>query len=485
MVTVLSERSVAAPVARPRWEPVYAAGLVGCDGVAITLAAVVALFVRFGEGLTARSSGVAYGVISVLFPPVWVLVMAMNRAYEARFLGNGSEEFRRVSRASITFIAVVTSFCYAAKVDLARGYVAIALPLGMVLTLLGRYLARKALHRRRRLGRWSHRAIVVGDRTHVADLITQVRREPYAGFQVVGACVPGGDDPIRMVHGSVPVVGSLTTVVQAVQAAAADTVAIAASPGVTGATLRRLAWELEGLGIDLLVAPALTDVAGPRISIRPVAGLPLLHVEEPELTGARRVLKEVFDRSCALIGLVLLLPFLVGVGAAVRLTSPGPALFRQWRVGQHGRAFCVNKFRSMWVDAEEQRAALLDQNESADGALFKIRQDPRVTPIGRWLRRYSIDELPQLWNVVKGDMALVGPRPPLPAEVEQYGSDMRRRLLVKPGITGLWQISGRADLAWDETVRLDLYYVENWSLALDLLILWKTVAAVGRGAGAY
>ena len=234
----------------------------------------------------------------------------------------------------------------------------------------------------------------------------------------------------------------------------------------------------------MVVAPALTDVAGPRIHITPVAGLPLLHVEEPEFTGVRRLFKSVSDRVLALLLYLLLSPLLVLIAIAVRVSSRGPALFRQERVGQDGQTFGLLKFRSMYVDAEARLAALQGSNE-ASGLLFKMRADPRVTPVGRWLRRYSLDELPQLWNVVRGDMALVGPRPPLPSEVAAYESHVRRRLLVRPGITGLWQVSGRSDLSWDDAVRLDLYYVENWSPALDAMILWKTLFAVVRGKGAY
>jgi exopolysaccharide biosynthesis polyprenyl glycosylphosphotransferase len=253
---------------------------------------------------------------------------------------------------------------------------------------------------------------------------------------------------------------------------------------MNAAALRRLAWSLEGTGVDLVVAPTLTDVAGPRVHVRPVAGLPLLHVEAPEFTGGRQLLKGLVDRCAALAFLVLLTPLLAAIALAVRLDTPGPALFRQTRVGRHGRPFLLYKFRSMVGGAEHMRAALAQNNEQ-DGVLFKIRRDPRVTPVGRIIRRYSLDELPQLLNVLKGDMALVGPRPPLPAEVEQYGTDVHRRLLVKPGITGLWQVSGRSDLPWQDGVRLDLYYVENWSLTLDLMILWKTLFTVLRPQGAY
>lgn len=278
--------------------------------------------------------------------------------------------------------------------------------------------------------------------------------------------------------------GDSDHVVEVLAEVGADTVAVTAWSDVSQTDLRRLSWDLEGSGVTLLVAPRLTDISGPRIHIRPVAGLPLLNVEEPEFTGVRRIVKGGMDRLLALLAIIVLAPVLVAISIAVGLTSRGPVLFRQVRVGRHGKPFVIHKFRTMYVNAEEQRAEVEHLNES-DGTLFKVREDPRVTTIGRHLRRFSLDELPQFIDVMLGRMSLVGPRPPLPTEVDRYASLVRRRLVVKPGITGLWQVSGRSDLSWDESVRLDLLYVENWSLALDIAIMLKTVLAVLRRHGAY
>jgi exopolysaccharide biosynthesis polyprenyl glycosylphosphotransferase len=237
--------------------------------------------------------------------------------------------------------------------------------------------------------------------------------------------------------------------------------------------------------VELLVAPGLTEVAGPRLHMRPFIGLPLVHVEEPEFRGPKRLVKEVLDRLGAAALVLLVLPVLLAIAVAVRVDTPGPVFFRQQRIGKTGRPFTMLKFRSMVVDAEARRAELAARNQNADGLLFKVADDPRVTRVGRLLRRLSLDELPQLLNVLGGSMSLVGPRPPLPSEVARYDDDVRRRLLVKPGLTGLWQISGRSDLTWEEAVRLDLRYVENWSLALDLSILWRTFSAVLHADGAY
>ena len=278
--------------------------------------------------------------------------------------------------------------------------------------------------------------------------------------------------------------GDLDEVADVVSRYEVDTVAVLPCPELDGPALRRLGWDLEKTAAELLLAPAVTEIVGTRVQIRPVSGLPLLHMERPELTGIRRLTKELFDRTAAAFGVLFLLPVLLGVALAVRATSRGPVFFRQERVGRDGRTFSMLKFRSMVVGADrlvEQLAADSDGN----GVLFKKKDDPRITRVGKFMRRYSLDELPQLLNVLRGEMSLVGPRPPLPTEVERYGFDMHRRFLVKPGLTGLWQVSGRSDLSWDDSVRIDVRYVENWSLTFDFMILWKTVGAVLRGSGAY
>ncbi len=421
-------------------------------------------------------------ILTVSLPLLWWVSVALARGYDVRFIGLGSEEFRRVLNAAVSLTGAVAIVSYAARSDIARGYLVIALPCATVLDLLARFVLRKRLHRQRRAGAFMHRTIAVGSADAVADLIAELRRETYHGLSVVGACLSVVAPPAEVA--GVPVCGGLERIQAAVSDLAADTVAVLASPELNGVRLRNLAWQLEKTGTDLCVAPAVMDVAGPRTTIRPVAGLPLLHVDHPELAGARQVIKGTFDKVVALTALIMLAPLMAGIALAVRLSDGGPALFRQTRVGRDERLFTVYKFRTMVSDAEKQKSALLAQNEG-NGLLFKIRDDPRITPIGAWLRRYSLDELPQLWNVLKGDMSLVGPRPALSAEAAEYDYYVRRRLAVKPGVTGLWQVSGRSDLPWEEAVRLDVRYVEQWSLVLDLQILWKTWSAVIRGSGAY
>jgi exopolysaccharide biosynthesis polyprenyl glycosylphosphotransferase len=459
------------------WLKRYTAAVVLGDLVAAVFAILIAV------SLPDRTAAIT--AIHAAFPLLWVLALALGRAYEHRFVGNGSEEYKRLFHAGIMFLAVSATIAYglvtADNLPTSRKLIVVGIPLAMVLSLVVHWAARQGLHRIRREGRCMQRVVVVGLERSVAELVRTVQREPYAGLQVVAACI---DTPRSTEVEGIPVLGDSDHILDVLVRTGADTVAVTAWSDVSQTDLRRLSWDLEGTGVSLLVAPRLTDVSGPRIHIRPVAGLPLLNVEEPEFSGVRRIVKGGLDRVLALAGVLVLLPVLVGVAVAVRLTSRGPVLFRQVRIGRHGKPFVIHKFRSMYVDAED-RLADLDHHNEHDGVMFKIRNDPRVTPVGRFIRRYSLDELPQFFDVLRGRMSLVGPRPPLPTEVARYPLDVRRRLIVKPGITGLWQVSGRSNLSWDDSVRLDLLYVENWSLAFDITIMMKTVLAVLRRDGAY
>jgi exopolysaccharide biosynthesis polyprenyl glycosylphosphotransferase len=460
---------------RAGWLSRYVGVLLVADAVALLLAGLLTYAPQF-DGVRG-GPGPASDNLLTLAVPAWLLTLAATGCYEGRHLGLGSEEFRRVTNAAAHFTAVIALAVYFFRWDVSRGAVVLTLPVAAVLALGFRYLARQALHRIRRAGLAGHRVLVVGDGALRDTLADRLRAARYSGLNVVGSCRPLSDGP--------DVAAAVDRVRSRVAELRADTVAVAPSAQITPAVLRRLAWALEGSGVDLLVAPALTDVAGPRVNVRPVSGLPLLQIAEPEFTGMRRLVKGALDLTGAALLLTLLAPLFAALALLVRLTSPGPVLFRQTRIGRGGHPFTIYKFRTMHPDAEQRLTELRALNDhGATGILFKLKDDPRITSIGRVLRRYSLDELPQLLNVLLGQMSLVGPRPPLPTEVAQYERDTHRRLLVKPGITGLWQVSGRSDLDWDETVRLDLYYVENWSVALDAEIAWKTIWAVLKGAGA-
>jgi exopolysaccharide biosynthesis polyprenyl glycosylphosphotransferase len=461
------------------WMSTYLRRVAIADGCCALAAGLLAFEVRFGGD---GAGAAAYFWLGLTLPALWLVALALAGAYDERFIGVGTDEFRRVLNTGVCLTAVVAITAYATKTDVARGYVVVALPSLTIFDLMARYWQRKHLHRLRALGDCMRKVVVVGHPDVIVELATVLRRDSYHGLSVVAACVLGPDCPD--VIGGIPAVRGLGNVVDVIERMDADTVAVLACPEMSGARLRDLAWALEKSGTDLCVAPALLDVAGPRTTIRPTAGLPLLHMDHPEFSGARQLIKSAFDRAVATSALTLLLPLFLLIAAAIRLSDGGPALFRQTRVGKDGKPFTLCKFRTMVVDAEQRLGELTSFNEG-DGLLFKMRHDPRITRVGRWLRRHSLDELPQLLNVLTGDMSLVGPRPALPGETNAYGDHVRRRLAVKPGITGLWQVNGRSDLPWDEAVRLDVRYVENWSFVLDLQILWKTWSAVWHGDGAY
>lgn len=422
-----------------------------------------------------------------LVPLLWVAALALTHGYERRYLGTANEEYRAVFHSTLLVLGLVAVISYAMKLELSRGFLMVVVPLLFVFGMTERHLLRRRLQSRRLRGLDVQRTVVIGDARSVGPLIREIRRAPAHGMRVVAACVSGLSahaDDATDVEG-VPVFGYPEEAMSAVDLFDADIVAVSADPELCGHALRRLSWALEEREVDLIVAPGIFEVAGPRLSIRRTAGMPLLHVERPVMSGARRAVKRVVDRVLTVAVAVVALPVLAAIAVAVRLDSSGPVLFRQTRVGAKGEHFEMLKFRTMCVDAEARLAEVIDTQDAGNGVLYKMRRDPRVTRVGRILRRYSLDELPQLINVLRGQMSLVGPRPPLPREVEGYEPDAVRRLRVQPGLTGLWQVSGRSDLSWDESLRLDLWYVDNWSLMLDLQILFRTARAVLRGTGAY
>jgi exopolysaccharide biosynthesis polyprenyl glycosylphosphotransferase len=461
----------------PRWVGVYRWAAVGGDLLAAMLGVFVALLARFGSGV-----GSSYLIVSSLLPLAWVAAVALSKGYDPRYFGTGPDEFRSLLRSGVGLTAAVAMASYVTKTEIARGFVVLAIPVMCAAALFLRYALRKDLHRHRVRGRCMHRVLVVGHSGPAATLCEHLESRPTDGFRVVATCRPRDesvpDGPLQ------PDELDEADIVAAADRHAVEVVAISTDPELVGHSLRRLSWALEQRGIELIVSPGIIEVAGPRISVRPVAGLSLLHLERPSVSGGPHLLKAVFDRLVALAMIVLFSPLLIGLALAVWLSSPGPILFRQQRVGRAGAEFTMLKFRSMYADAE-QRLGDLYALSDGNGVIFKMRDDPRMTPLGRWIRRFSLDELPQLFNVLRGEMSMVGPRPPLSEEVALYAADDSRRMLVKPGMTGLWQVSGRSDLSWDESVRLDLRYVDNWSMTLDLLILWKTLRAVFYGSGAY
>ncbi|MDP9818109.1 sugar transferase [Spirilliplanes yamanashiensis] len=455
------------------------------DGVAGALAAGAAYAVRPGADRDVWGTG-AYAAVAALAPVVWLAVLGTVRAHDRRRPGDGRADLRDVTVTVAALLGFVAWLAWATPVEVPRDFILLLLAVAAAGTLLGRTLLRLDLQVRRARGECVQRVLAVGRVPAVDALVRQLRRDKHNTAHVVGCCVPVlPPDDAAFYLGPVPVVGGFDDVAAALRTVGADTVAVLPCPELDAPALRRLAWALEDAVPHFVVIPGLADVAGPRLAVGPVGDLPVLHVRHARRHGLAWLLKGLLDRLAALTALLLLAPLMAVIALVVRAGSPGPALFRQTRVGLDGREFTFLKFRTMYVGAELRRAELEDNNINGDGVLFKMRDDPRITRAGRILRRWSLDELPQLLNVLSGEMSLVGPRPPLPQEVARYGPDVHRRLAVRPGLTGLWQISGRSDLSWEDAVRLDLRYVDNWSLGLDAVVLLRTLPAVLNRTGAY
>jgi exopolysaccharide biosynthesis polyprenyl glycosylphosphotransferase len=471
------------------WQLRYRRWLQLTDIAVIVGVVAFAQLMRFGtvrSGNLAGFSYLDYAVVSLLVATGWGAALAAYKTRSTSVIGAGIDEYRRVWTATLVIFGVVAVVSTLFKLDIARGYLAIAFPLGLLALSGNRWIARKYVGGRRRNGEFMSSVLAVGNLDSVKAFTKSVARQPADGYRVVGVCVPGivGSNTVNVPSvGDIPVFpndGDMTT---AVAASGADTVALT-SGNLSSEELQELSWELEKLDVNLVVSPGMVDIAGPRLTIRPAGGVALIHVDKPQYSGAKQLQKRLFDTSFSFFVLMAVSPILLVAALAVKLTSVGPVFYRSVRIGLDGEPFHMIKFRSMVDGADRKVAELASLNEGC-GVLFKIREDPRVTPVGRFLRRYSIDELPQFINVLRGEMSVVGPRPPLPSEAESYDNKVRRRLLVRPGITGLWQVSGRSDLSWEDSVRLDLSYVENWSMMSDVLIVMGTVRAVLRGSGAY
>jgi exopolysaccharide biosynthesis polyprenyl glycosylphosphotransferase len=460
----------------PDWLVRYTVGLVVADVAAVGVAVSVAL-----RTAVPTAGSVATAVAFVL---LWPLLVASAGGYAERRLGTGTAEYRRVLLGGLLGLSALSVASVALPQGSLRPLVLVAAPLAAALTLICRAWMRTRLHAARRSSRMTKKVVVVGREASVVDLIRRLRRDATAGLTVVGACVPQPWQSRLVADEGVVVLGGLDDAVSALEQTKADAVLVAPASETAGQFLRNLSWSLEGSNIEVLVAPGVIEVAPQRMQVRPTMSFPLIQVREPVFRGTPRVVKSLFDRAMAATLLILTLPLFALLAVAVRCSSPGPVFYRHRRVGMRGQEFDLLKFRSMVTDADARLDALLTMNEGNE-VQFKMRRDPRVTAVGRFLRRFSLDELPQLINVLRGDMSIVGPRPHVTREVQKYGADMHRRLLVKPGITGLWQVSGRSDLSWDESVELDVRYVENWSLSLDLSIIWRTGRAVLRASGAY
>ena len=471
---------------RKAWQRSYARRLFFTDLAVVAVSVFGAQLLWFGFRPTEVDTdtpnggelfGLGYTAVSIIVIAVWMVMLDAFATRDHKVIGNGAIEYKRVADATIRLFGLLAIVAFLFNIEFARGYFLTALPAGLIALIFFRWLWRQWLRGQQKTGRYALQALLVGERQNSEHVANTIRLTPGAGLWAVGALTRDGDSN-RPLGSGIPVVGKFTDVIDAIAATKADAVVITGSDDIGAEQMRKIGWTLAELDVDLIVAPAMTDVGGPRIHARPLAGLPLIHVEFPALEGIKRVSKRAFDIAGSAFLILLSLPIVIPVALAVKFTSPGSVFYRQERIGQGGKPFGMLKFRSMVQNADDQLASLLDLQGSSDKPLFKVNNDPRITPVGRFIRKHSLDELPQLFNVLLGQMSLVGPRPQRAEEVALYDDVAHRRLLMKPGMSGLWQISGRSSLSWEDAIRLDLYYVENWSLTVDILILWRTVKAV-------
>jgi exopolysaccharide biosynthesis polyprenyl glycosylphosphotransferase len=463
------------------------AELAALDALAVVIALALSSFVSFTvhDQWSVVSAGTYLGV-AALSAPVWVFGFVRNRLYSVRFITRGVDETRRVVRGVLTGCIGLALAAVALQAEIGRGW--FLLVFVATLTTVGgeRVVMRHVFDRRRESGRLKRRVVIMGDNEEAHELFSALSTQPRLGYEPVAMlCSPLRGDLVASAGveaESKRLQQVIDRTIQTIHDAEASSVLIAASSvdlSVSNALIRAL--SEEGLHVEL--SSTLLDVAPERLTVRPLGGFPIVYLEPVRRDGWRAFAKRSFDVVVASCLLVFTSPIVALAAVAVKLTSPGPAFFQQVRVGRDEKQFTIFKIRTMVVDAEERLNDLRSSNE-VDGPLFKMRNDPRVTPLGRLLRQTSIDELPQLWNVIRGEMSMVGPRPALASEIEDWPASLRSRLRVRPGLTGMWQVSGRSGSGFGDYVRLDLYYVDNWSLVTDLAILARTVPAVIARRGA-
>ncbi len=453
------------------------------DLTVITLAGILAVVARdtFLDLDGIRVSKVL-DVAGPLIAGGWIAMIALVGGYRQDVFGIGPDEYRRLLNATLLTAAAAGISCYLVQFPLSRGFFLALFVFGTPVLLTGRYLLRRALLQAHRRGLLQSRVVLSGSPEHIDEIAAALRRDTWLGYHVIGA-LTSNDDGAATTPRGIPVIGHTSSVATAVREHDADVVFFADNSLTCGHGLRKMVWDLESLDVQVVVAPSVADISRERVHVRPVGGLPLIHIEKPRHLQAARGAKRTFDVVGSLGLILLFAPLLALTAVRIMAHDGGPVLFRQTRVSRDGGTFRCLKFRTMVTNAEDLLAELT--SDRGDDLLFKMKEDPRITAPGRWLRHYSFDELPQLLNVLRGDMSLIGPRPCLPGEYARFTTEAERRLRVRPGMTGLWQVSGRSELTFDEAVRLDVYYVDNWSMLQDLTILFRTFGAVFGSRGAY
>jgi exopolysaccharide biosynthesis polyprenyl glycosylphosphotransferase len=489
----LLDNSAAGVADGPQWKRRYRRRLLVVDAAAIAAAVALAQIGRFqllaADGPHANADLAKSYVLSALLALGWFIGLGIVQSRDISLVGVGSEEYRRAVSATAWVFGLIAVGSLILQTQVSRGYLLIALPVGLAALILGRHLLRRDLGKRRTRGEFMTRVVVLGMPDSVATLCGHLSRSTPAGYKVVGVCVPDfeGEAGQHLITpaGALPVLGDENSVEVAIRLTGADALAITAVEHLGQEKMRKLAWRLDSLGVDMVVVPGMTDIAGPRLKLRPIDNLPLFHIARPRRDGPSSIGKRAFDIAFTVASLPVVLPVMLAAAVAIKLDDRGPVLYRQERVGQHGKRFWIFKFRTMTVGADAAQNKEREDRGGQNGVFFKSVSDSRVTRVGRFLRAASIDELAQLINVLGGSMSIVGPRPLVPGEGESVEHFLQRRALVKPGMTGLWQVSGRSDVSEEERIRLDHSYVDNWSGVQDLVIVWRTIRAVIKREGAY
>lgn len=483
--TTEAPRASAALVGRLQWERRFRTRLRVNDAVVVAVSCTFATIVSVTAAAPGDIAVRSRVLIAVATAMIWLISLGLFNTRSTTVVGTGPTEYARVAHATGLAFGLLAIVFVMFEWHGIRAQLFTALPLGTLALLASRWAWRRWLISQRAEGRYASRTVVVGSRDDVEYAIRSLGPAGQLGYLVVGVALLDDDrDSLTVDDVVYPVTRGDDAVLRAAAIHESDTIVVASQPAGDPAYVKRLAWALEGTAAELVISSRLTDVAGPRMSLRPVEGMPLIHVKLPSFEGAAFYVKRALDILVSLAALVLFAPIALVIAIAITADDGGPVFFRQARVGRDGREFAMLKFRTMRVDAEAELAALLAHNEGS-GPLFKLRRDPRVTRVGQFLRSFSLDEVPQFWNVLRGDMSVVGPRPPLPSEVIAYDGTVSRRLYIKPGITGPWQVGGRSDLSWEESVRLDLRYVENWTVMTDLVLMWRTAKVMVTTEGAY
>jgi exopolysaccharide biosynthesis polyprenyl glycosylphosphotransferase len=467
----------------------YTRRLLITDTTAVVLSIFAAGLIHF-EDLVNTFNTTTEGILRIQLNPAalawamgitWLLALKFNGSREDRIIGGGSDEYKRIFGSSITVISLLALAALFLKLDVSRLFVAFSLIFGTVALIAGRWAWRQWLRKKRESNQLKERVAIAGPATLIQELAEKLQKDKQGPYTPALLIPLSGNLESKLKQEE-----DFTDPAETLRRHKIDALIVVGTDTMSSKRLKQISWNMEKSNATLIVAPGLIEVAGPRVHTRPISGMPLIEIETPKFSGGKYIIKQIFDITLATIALVLTAPIMLIAAIAVKIDG-GPIFFLQERHGKDGKIFKMIKFRSMIVGAEKLHEQLKKQkqNELTNSNMFKDPEDPRITKVGKFIRKYSIDELPQIFNVLKGDMSLVGPRPPLPSEVKDYENHVHRRLHVKPGITGIWQVSGRSTLSWESTVNLDLHYIENWSISGDLIIILKTFRVVFGGVDSF